>query len=129
MNQESDLKSLQELLDALPDRKGGVHSLPIAAQQWGSAAKLAQRNGARWAGMWADERGEQFHVYACLQYGGAYLLLRTEIAVAAPVLPSQAPYYLAANRPERHVQDLFGIRFSGHPDQEKRWTRHQAWGR
>ncbi|WP_306304586.1 NADH-quinone oxidoreductase subunit C, partial [Methylogaea oryzae] len=34
---------------------------------------------------------------------------------------------MAADRPERHMQDLFGIRFSGHPD-GRRWTRHQAWG-
>jgi Ni,Fe-hydrogenase III large subunit len=42
------------------------------------------------------------------------------------VLPSQATVYPAANRSERHSQDMFGIEFSGHPD-PRRWTRHQAW--
>jgi Ni,Fe-hydrogenase III large subunit/Ni,Fe-hydrogenase III component G len=127
MSQRDDLHGLQELLTALPHKKGAIHPLRIEAKHWGSAAQLAQRHGARWAAVWADERGDQFHVYASLQYASAYVLLQTEVAVAEPVLPSQAPYYLAADRPERHVQDMFGIRFSDHPEQLKRWTRHQAW--
>ena len=45
---------------------------------------------------------------------------------AKPELPSQATVYPAANRSERHTQDMFGIHFVGHPD-NRRWTRHQAW--
>lgn len=127
MLQRDDLNALEALIQNLPHKNGGVHSFPIEAKHWGAAAQLAQRHGARWAGVWADERGERFRVYSCLQYGGAYILLQTDIPAADPVLPSQAPYYLAADRPERHVQDLYGIRFSEHPEQHKRWTRHQAW--
>jgi Ni,Fe-hydrogenase III large subunit/NADH:ubiquinone oxidoreductase subunit C len=127
MSQRDDLYALQELLNALPHMNGGIHALPVDASHWGEAAQLARGNGARWAGVWADERGEVFRLYACLQYGGAYVLLQTEVPAAEPVLPSQAPHYLAADRPERHIQDLFGIRFSDHPEQLKRWTRHQAW--
>lgn len=127
MTQRDDLHALQNLLDSLPHKAGGTYPLSVTARHWGEAAQLAQRHGARWAGVWADERGEQLRVYACLQYGGAYVLLHTEIPAAEPVLPSQAPYYLVADRPERHAQDMFGIRFSDHPEQVKRWTRHQAW--
>jgi Ni,Fe-hydrogenase III large subunit len=42
------------------------------------------------------------------------------------MLPSHTPHFPAANRPERHIQDLYGIAFSDHPD-SRRWTRHRAW--
>jgi Ni,Fe-hydrogenase III large subunit len=42
------------------------------------------------------------------------------------VLSSHTPYYAAADRPERHIQDLFGVAFLDHPD-ARRWTRHKAW--
>ncbi|MGR8935243.1 MAG: hydrogenase large subunit [Gammaproteobacteria bacterium] len=124
---EHDLRAVQELLNVLPGMAGGRHRLSIAARHWGEAAQLAQHYGARWAGTWADEHGDHFRIYSCLQHGGTYILLHTEIPAADPALPSQAPYYPAADRPERHTQDLYGIRFADHPEQNKRWTRHQAW--
>jgi len=54
------------------------------------------------------------------------MVLRTAINASKPELPSQATVYPAANRSERHTQDMFGIHFIGHPD-NRRWTRHQAW--
>lgn len=43
--------------------------------------------------------------------------IRVKLACAeAEEVPSLAVTYLAANWPEREVFDLFGIRFSGHPD-------------
>ncbi|MGR9045137.1 MAG: hydrogenase large subunit [Gammaproteobacteria bacterium] len=104
-----------------------VKQLLIASAAWGDAARLARLQGARWAGVWADDRSGGFTVSACLECRGRYLLLRTSVSRQEPELPSQAPYYQAADRAERHVQDLFGIRFAGHPLQTQRWTRHLAW--
>jgi Ni,Fe-hydrogenase III large subunit len=100
--------------------------LKIEASNWGRAADSACRQGLRWAGAWAEEDDAGFLLSACLEKRGTYLILRTRVAAKHPDLPSQAPYYWAADRTERHIQDLFGIRFEGHPD-PRRWTRHQAW--
>jgi NADH-quinone oxidoreductase subunit C len=46
----------------------------------------------------------------------AYLGLRVPLASQSAEIASLVPVYPAANWPEREVYDLFGIRFSGHPD-------------
>ncbi len=98
----------------------------INPQDWGKAGELAQESGWRWAAGWAEDKGDKLSVSACLELQGSYLVLRTSVDKNQPRLPSHAPYFFPANRPERHTQDLFGIQFTGHPD-PRRWTRHQAW--
>jgi len=100
--------------------------IEIDAGDWGRLAALAKRQGWRWAGVWAEDRGVDLTVNLCLELQGSYLIVRTCLAAGRARLPSQAPHYWAADRPERHIQDLFGIRFEDHPD-PRRWTRHQAW--
>ncbi|HFD78922.1 MAG TPA: Ni,Fe-hydrogenase III large subunit [Gammaproteobacteria bacterium] len=103
-----------------------AHLLEIDAEDWGRAAQLAASLDYRWAGTWGDHRGEQIVLFACLENEGDYLVLRTVVDTATPVLPSHSPWYPAADRPERHLQDLLGVLFSDHLD-DRRWTRHQAW--
>jgi len=98
----------------------------IDSQAWQRVAELAMQQQLRWVAGWAEHDQDQFLVNSCFEQQGRYLLLRTTIAVEHPELPSQATVYPAANRSERHSQDMFGIRFLGHPD-NRRWTRHQAW--
>jgi Ni,Fe-hydrogenase III large subunit len=98
----------------------------LQSADWGKAAAAAQAEGWRWGGVWAEDRGPQLTISACLEKQGIYLILRTGVPAEQPSLPSHAPYYWAADRPERHVRDLFGIRFEDHPD-PRRWTRHDAW--
>jgi Ni,Fe-hydrogenase III large subunit len=100
--------------------------LEIDAAGWGRAAEIAHAEKWRWAGVWAEDLLSELCVYACLEQQGVYLIFRARLAAEHPHLPSQAPYYWAADRPERHLQDMFGIRFDDHPD-PRRWTRHQAW--
>ncbi|MGZ4999763.1 MAG: hydrogenase large subunit [Methylomonas sp.] len=100
--------------------------LEIDANSWGKAAETAQLQQWRWAGVWAEDKNNSLIVSACLERQGVYLILRTRLADGQNSLPSQTPHYWAADRPERNIQDMFGIRFEGHPD-PKRWTRHQAW--
>ncbi len=101
--------------------------IEIEAADWGKAASIAQAEGWRWAGVFAEDRGADLTVNACLERQGVYLMFRAYLAPEKANLPSQAPYYWAADRSERHIQDLFGIRFEDHPD-PRRWIRHQAWG-
>ncbi|MBD9356362.1 hydrogenase large subunit [Methylomonas albis] len=100
----------------------------IDSKHWQQFAEHAIRQKPRWSAGWAEQYDEQFFVNALFEKQGAYLLLRCIVNPLKLELPSQATVYPAANRSERHTQDMFGIKFLGHPD-NRRWTRHQAWGK
>lgn len=100
----------------------------IESRHWQRFAELACGQQLRWSAGWAEQLAGEFLVNACFEKQGVYIVLRTVIDGVKPELPSQATVYPAANRSERHTQDMFGIRFTGHPDNRK-WTRHQAWSK
>ena len=107
----------------------------MQAQDWGKLAHDAKALDYRWVAIWAEDMAEDgagessasLLVNACFEKGGAYLVARTTLPRSTPVLASHTPFYPGADRPERHIRDLLGITFTGHPD-ARRWTRHQAWG-
>ena len=47
---------------------------------------------------------------------GERLVIKTFVNDPDPVLPSMCPLWKAADWLEREVYDMFGIKFSGHPD-------------
>jgi Ni,Fe-hydrogenase III large subunit len=98
----------------------------VDGDDWQRFAELAVQQGLRWAAGWVEHDHERFIVNTCFEKHGGYIVLRTLVDQLKPELPSQATVYPAANRSERHSQDMFGIKFVGHPD-DRRWTRHQAW--
>ncbi|MDD5267630.1 MAG: NADH-quinone oxidoreductase subunit C [Methylococcales bacterium] len=98
----------------------------IESTRWQQFSQYAIEQKLRWAAGWAEHAETVFIVNACFEKEGIYVLLRTRVNAGKPELPSQATVYPAANRSERHTQDMFGINFTGHPD-NRRWTRHQAW--
>lgn len=100
--------------------------LHVSAADWGTLARAAKALGCRWVAGWGEDRGEEILVNACLEKDGTYLVARAHVDRTAATLPSHAPYYVAADRSERHTRDLLGVHFSEHPD-VRRWTRHQAW--
>ncbi len=101
-------------------------TLEMGAVDWGPAAAVAKAQNWRWAGSWADADAGRMHLYALLAQGGEYLLLTAQAPLETPEFTSHTPHYPAADRLERHAQDLFGVIYSDHPD-GRRWTRHQAW--
>jgi Ni,Fe-hydrogenase III large subunit len=107
-------------------RLAPAHAVSLDAEDWGIAARTASDFGCRWTAVWGDALDEVIVVRACLEFQGDYLVLVTEVPLSQPVLASHTPYFPAANRPERYVQDMFGIAFLDHPD-GRRWIRHQAW--
>jgi len=128
---------LSELLARMQDEhivmQGGnawtlapAHLLEIDFEDWGRAGQVAAAFGCRWAGVWADPRDDDIVVNACIESHGDYVVLRTSLPMATPVLASHTPYYPGADRLERHSQDMAGLAFGDHPD-SRRWTRHQAW--
>jgi len=98
----------------------------VDSEDWQQFSQYAKAQGLRWVAGWAEQVPGQFLVNACFEKQGAYVLLRTIISEHKPELPTQTNVYPAANRSERHTQDMFGIHFVGHAD-NRRWTRHQAW--
>jgi Ni,Fe-hydrogenase III large subunit len=118
--------------------------LKLHVNDWGRLAQEAQILGWRWAAAWGEDSGEaasetslsrgprldpigdDILVNACFEKDGSYLIARTSVERVAPILPSHTPYYPAADRAERHMQDMLGLAFGDHPD-SRRWTRHQAW--
>ncbi|MDD3183433.1 MAG: NADH-quinone oxidoreductase subunit C [Alphaproteobacteria bacterium] len=110
----------------ISDIKGSVRVVAIESRFWGKAAEVAADNFIRWCAVWAEHCSPEILVTATLAGNDGHLLLCTTISDVHGELPSQTPYFSAANRPERHTQDMFGIRFTDHPD-ERRWIRHQAW--
>jgi Ni,Fe-hydrogenase III large subunit/Ni,Fe-hydrogenase III component G len=111
-------------------RLAPAHWIEIDLEDWGKAAAEAAGFDCRWAALWGDHQeadGEQLIVlHMLLERAGDYVAVRTEVPVDKPVLPSQAPFFPAAERPERHLHDLLGVVFQG-PAVARRWTRHQAW--
>lgn len=103
-----------------------ARAIRVIAEDWGTLAHQARLSGCRWVACWAEDHGQELAVQACFERAGGYLVARTHVARGTPLLPSHTPHYPAANRPERHIQDMFGIAFGDHPD-TRRWTRHRAW--
>jgi len=66
---------------------------------------------------WPEEN-PRFHVIYQLTSvsRGLSLMLRVPLAGMMPVLPTMTVVYQNANWRERELWDMFGIRFTGHPD-------------
>ncbi len=100
----------------------------IAPEHWQRCAEMAKQQNWRWAAGWGEQLPHEFLVHACLQKESHYLWLTASLTDDKPQLPSQAVIYPSASRSERHTQDMFGVRFSDHPD-NRPWIRHQAWSK
>ncbi len=128
-----DITSLVGLLEqaGIPIReealiKGPAKAVAIDAVFWAKAAAVAAANRVRWSAVWGEHRPPQIHIFAALAGRDGHLLLHTTVSDRQGELPSQTPFFPAANRPERYLHDMFGVHFFDHPDQ-RRWMRHQAW--
>ena len=102
----------------------------VQPEDWSRLGNEAKAWACRWVAGWGEDMGEDgsesIRINACFEKAGAYLVARTAVPRATPVLLSHTASYPGADRPERHIRDLFGVVFSDHPD-TRRWTRHQAW--
>ncbi|MEZ5671620.1 MAG: NADH-quinone oxidoreductase subunit C [Thiotrichaceae bacterium] len=98
----------------------------IEVADWYAVAELMAQRELRWVALWAAQQPQYFVVNVCYEQLGNYLIVRTNISSEPPRLKSLTPLFPAANRMERHTQDLYGITFTDSLD-SRRWTRHQAW--
>lgn len=128
-----DVDSLVQLLDeaGIPTElknapQGPVKVVFIDSRDWGKAAAVAAAKRVRWCAVWAEHLPPKIHVFAAIAGRNGHLILHTIVSEWQKELPSQTPFFPAANRPERYVRDMFGVHFTDHPD-GRRWIRHQAW--
>ncbi|MDX2493593.1 MAG: NADH-quinone oxidoreductase subunit C [Desulfuromusa sp.] len=105
---------------------GITTQLKLKPKDWGFAAKVAAEHKLRWSAVWGDHRPPKIIIRALLFGVDGHLMLQTEVTEESPELPSQAEFFIAASRPERSLQDMFGVRFQERQD-NRRWIRHQAW--
>jgi len=110
----------------LSDIKGPAQAVALDARFWGEAAAVAAAHHVRWCAVWGEHRPPEIDISTVLAGKNGHLLIRTTIPDIQGELPSQTPSFPAANRPERYLQEMFGMLFTDHPDQ-RRWMRHQAW--
>jgi len=97
----------------------------INLADWAQAAALANKMQGRFCAFWVELVDQEFIAYCGIEISNEYLLFSTSCPLQES-LNSIAPVFSAADRPERHARDLFGINIDGAPD-TRRWVRHQAW--
>ena len=105
---------------------GAVRVVDLENQDWDRAAEVAAAKRVRWSAAWGEHRPPRIHVFALLACRNGHLLLHSDVPDTGGALPSQTPYFPAANRPERYLGEMLGVVFRDHPD-KRRWMRHQAW--
>lgn len=105
---------------------GNFSGLNLDPEDWDRVAALAAGLSIRFCGVWGEHSGSVIVIRTLLAARDGHILLQTDVPDAGGELPSQTPYFIAADRPERTLKDMFGITFTGHPD-PRRWIRHQAW--
>jgi Ni,Fe-hydrogenase III large subunit/Ni,Fe-hydrogenase III component G len=113
---------LAQLPGAMPVRHGRVDE-----QQWRTVCLQVRDKGGRLVALWGadnSDRGGGLAVHAALT--GQLGLLVITLPLSSESFPDVSDIFPAANRMQRAVHDLFGVRAGGAADQRK-WLRHAAW--
>jgi Ni,Fe-hydrogenase III large subunit/Ni,Fe-hydrogenase III component G len=101
----------------------------VDAVQWTEAARLVRESAGRLVALWgADDRdrGAGFSIRAAYAARGGLVVVEHALAAEAPAYPELAGLFPVAERMQRAVHDLSGIRAEGGLDQRP-WLRHGAW--
>ena len=97
------------------------------ARQWRAVCQQVRDEGGRLVALWgADnrDRGEGYTVHAALAVQSGLIVAAQPLA--GETFPDVSDIFPCANRMQRAVHDLFGVRAEGAADQRK-WLRHAAW--
>ena len=113
---------LTQLPGAMP-----VWQARVDAQQWRAVCQQVRDAGGRLVALWGSDgrdRGEGYAVHAALAVPSG--LIVATLPLAGESFPDVSDIFPCANRMQRAVCDLFGVRAEGAADQRK-WLRHAAW--
>src|SRR5258706_6212475 len=95
--------------------------------QWRSICRHVREQRGRLIALWGSDResaDKRFAIHAALVIDSGLLWLT--LPVAGDTFPGVAEQFPAADRMQRAVADLVGIRADDQPD-ARRWLRHGAW--
>src|SRR6185295_1139488 len=115
---------MSSLPGAMPVWRGGVN-----AEQWRTVARQVREKGGRIVALWgADQtdlgRGFEAHLAVTVRSGLVWLTL--PVAAEQPEFPDVSDIFPAADRMQRALFDLLGMRANG-ADDNRQWLRHGAW--
>jgi len=113
---------LKQLPGAMPVWRGRAD-----AGQWRAVCQQVRDDGGRLVALWGSDgsdRGEGYAVHAALAVPSG--LIVATLPLAGESFPDVSDIFSCANRMQRAVCDLFGVRAEGALDQRK-WLRHAAW--
>lgn len=113
---------LTEIAGAAP-----VWGSRVDAAQWRSACQQVRDGGGRLVALWGTDerdRGEGFAVHAALAMQSGLLVIMLPLGDES--YPDVSEIFPAANRMQRALFDLLGLRAAGAAD-ERKWLRHAAW--
>ena len=120
------LEDFQMELTPLPGAMPVWHGC-VDAQQWRTACRQVRDKGGRLVALWGadnSDRGDAYAVHAALTVQSGLLVVT--LPLAGESFPDISDIFPAANRMQRALHDLFGVRAEGAADQRK-WLRHAAW--
>ena len=103
-----------------------VYELPVAADQWRSAALDLAAGGARLMALWADNDGMSgATVRAAVAAEPGVLVLTIHVAAMDAGYPRIDDVFPAADRMQRAAADMCGVRARN--ADARPWLRHAAW--
>jgi Ni,Fe-hydrogenase III large subunit/Ni,Fe-hydrogenase III component G len=99
----------------------------VDAQQWRTTCTQVRDTGGRLTALWGADNSDQeagYAVHAALTLTAGLVVIT--LPLAGESYPGIADIFPAANRMQRAICDLLGLRAEGAADQRK-WLRHAAW--
>jgi Ni,Fe-hydrogenase III large subunit/Ni,Fe-hydrogenase III component G len=101
----------------------------VDAAQWRRLADQVRGKGGRLVALWGSDetdRGQGFAIHTALTMRAGLLWLTLPVTGRPPEFPDLADVFPAANRMQRSVYDMLGVRAADTRD-PRRWLRHGAW--
>ena len=101
----------------------------VNSAHWTEAARLVRESGHRLVALWgADhrERDAAYSVFAAYAVAEGLCVIELPIPASVESYPDLSPWFAVADRMQRSVHDLLGLRAQGSLD-ERPWLRHGAW--
>ena len=101
----------------------------VSGPQYRAVAETVQREGGRLIALWGSDDREHdavFSVHAALAWHEGMIWMRMQVKESRPIFPNLADIFPVANRMQRAIYDLLGLRADKAGD-ERQWLRHAAW--